>query len=238
MAAPSFFFKDSETGIDGETVIEAILPSSVAVATADRDPCDVMLFPEEQAAIGNVEPVRYREFATARWCARRALAQLDVAPAPIVPGEHGAPTWPVGIVGSMTHCTGYRAAAVAKSLEFRTLGIDTEVHEPIPGAVLRTIARHEELVALKSLRSLDSNVCWDRLLFSAKESVYKAWFPIAKRWLGFEDALISISSNGTFAARLLPADSPFDYFIGKWTAVDGLVSTAVVVDGPRVRQAS
>ena len=45
---------------------------------------------------------------------------------------------------------------------------------------------------------------WDRLLFSTKESVYKAWFPLAERWLGFEDARVTIDRDrGSFAARLL-----------------------------------
>jgi 4'-phosphopantetheinyl transferase EntD len=47
-------------------------------------------------------------------------------------------------------------------------------------------------------------VHWDRLLFSAKESVYKAWFPLAKRWLGFEEAVVTVdASTETFVAQLL-----------------------------------
>ena len=45
---------------------------------------------------------------------------------------------------------------------------------------------------LRRLAHEDSTVAWDRLLFSAKEAVYKAWYPLAERWLGFEDALIAI----------------------------------------------
>ena len=75
---------------------------------------------------------------------------------------------------------------------------------------------------------------WDRLLFSAKESVYKAWFPLAKRWLGFEDADISVSMEGTFDARLLVpgpdiGGTPLTRFTGQWLAGNGLIVTAIAV---------
>jgi 4'-phosphopantetheinyl transferase EntD len=49
-------------------------------------------------------------------------------------------------------------------------------------------------VGLAGLTAADSAVCWDGVLFSAKETVYKAWFPLTHRWLGFEQASITINS--------------------------------------------
>jgi 4'-phosphopantetheinyl transferase EntD len=78
-------------------------------------------------------------------------------------------------------------------------------------------------------------VSWDRLLFSAKESVYKAWFPLARRWLGFDQADITIGAlDGTFTARLLVpgplvAGSALTVLHGRWAADQGLVATAVVI---------
>jgi 4'-phosphopantetheinyl transferase EntD len=68
----------------------------------------------------------------------------------------------------------------------------------------------------------------DRLLFSAKESVYKAWFPLAQRWLGFCDAQIALNADGTFDARLL-VSGPVESFGGRWLARDGLLLTAIAV---------
>ena len=88
---------------------------------------------------------------------------------------------------------------------------------------------------LRDLAAAASGPCWDRLLFSAKESVYKAWFPLTARWLGFPDASISISpADGTFAARLLVSWPPaaglsLPGFTGRWLARDGLIVTAVIV---------
>ncbi|WP_158717200.1 4'-phosphopantetheinyl transferase family protein [Streptomyces sp. NRRL F-4474] len=73
---------------------------------------------------------RRREFATVRRCARQSLAALGIPPMPLLPGERGAPLWPRGTVGSMTHCLGYRAAAAARADEITALGIDAEPHQP------------------------------------------------------------------------------------------------------------
>jgi 4'-phosphopantetheinyl transferase EntD len=78
-------------------------------------------------------------------------------------------------------------------------------------------------------------VPWDRLLFCAKEAVYKAWFPLAGRWLGFEEAAITFAPDaGTFSARLLvpgPAvgGGPLDGFSGRWLARGGLLLAAIAV---------
>jgi 4'-phosphopantetheinyl transferase EntD len=107
-------------------VIERLLPSEVAYVEAFGDLPDVKLFPEEETLIARAVGKRRREFTTARSCARSALAALGVAPMPILPGERGAPQWPPGFVGSITHCAGYRAAAVARSRDVLTIGVDAE----------------------------------------------------------------------------------------------------------------
>ena len=96
-------------------VIEKILCAGVECAEAFADPPGILLFPAEEVLVAKAVESRRHEFATARNCAHRALALLGEAPAPIVRRERGAPQWPAGIVGSITHCAGYRAAAVARA---------------------------------------------------------------------------------------------------------------------------
>ena len=77
-------------------------------------------------------------------------------------------------------------------------------------------------------------VCWDRLLFCAKESVYKAWFPLTQEWLGFDDAEITIDVGGTFTARLLVPGplvngAPLTSLHGRWLAVRGLLVAAIAL---------
>jgi 4'-phosphopantetheinyl transferase EntD len=221
-------------------VIERIVPAEVACAEAFDDPPDAALYPEEEAVISRAVQSRQREFATVRHCARRALRELGIPPAALLPGERGMPRWPPGVVGSMTHCAGYRAAAVARSRDLLTVGIDAEPHDVLPHGVLRYVARDGERAMLAELTTVDGGICWDRVLFCIKETVYKAWFPLARSWLGFEDAAVTIEpvttrpAAGDFSARLqvagpVIAGEPLTGFGGRWLVEDGLVVAGIAV---------
>ena len=216
-------------------MIEEILPPGVVAVDTREEWLDIELFPQERAALGQAVEKRRREFITARACARRALEQLGLPPAPIATGERGQPLWPAGVVGSITHCAGYRACALARAGELAGLGIDAEPNEPLPAGVLGEIARAEERPLLAELRRADPAVHWDRLLFSAKEAVYKVWFPIAGCWLGFEDALLTLDPAArSFQARLLkPWPEVGARFLpileGRWLVQEGLVLTAIAL---------
>ncbi|MEU8134754.1 4'-phosphopantetheinyl transferase superfamily protein [Streptodolium elevatio] len=203
------------------------------------DPPGTELFPEEEAHIDRAVDKRRREFTTVRRCARLALGRLGFAPAPLLPGLRGAPGWPEGVVGSMTHCAGYRAAAVATGAKVLTIGIDAEPAEPLPaGGVLHSVTSELERARLAEYAAAHPEIAWDRLLFSAKEAVYKAWFPLTRRWLGFEEADVAFDpEGGTFTARLLVADRPVDGFTGRWAVAKGIAVTAIAVpaDGSAAR---
>jgi 4'-phosphopantetheinyl transferase EntD len=218
-------------------VIDEILPAAAASAEAFEDTVDEPPFPEEEAIVARAVDSRRRAFATGRACARRALADLGLPPLAIPRDEESrAPLWPAGVVGAITHCEGYGAAAVAWSRELRGVGIDAEPDGPLPDGVLPRVASTEERTLLESLASAEPAVSWDRLLFSAKESTYKAWFPLARRWLGFEDAVVTIDpAGGTFTSRVLvpgplvSGGRELTGFEGRWLAREGLVLTAVAV---------
>jgi 4'-phosphopantetheinyl transferase EntD len=215
-------------------MIEELLPDAVVTAEAFVDPPDPALFPEEEALIVRAVDKRRREFSTARVLARSALATLGFPPAPILRGERGAPVWPAGVVGSLTHTTGYRCAAVALDRHVHSIGIDAEEDAPVPDGVLDAVSDDDERRALALLAVERPDVHWDRLLFSAKESVYKAWFPLTRRWLGFEEATVAPRPDGTFTARLLVpgpvvAGHEISGFDGRWLARDGLLLTAIVL---------
>jgi len=216
-------------------VIEEILPPGVAAAEAFGDTAPALLFPAEEAAIARAVAKRRSEFATGRACARAALAKLGLPPVPIVPGPRGAPQWPPGVTGSITHCAGYRASAVARLADVASLGLDAEPNAPLPDGVLERIAVAQERAWLPELAAAVPGVSWDRLLFCAKESVYKAWFPLTGRWLGFEQAAVTVEPQSrTFTARLLEPAEACDGrrlagFDGRWLVRDGLVLTAITV---------
>jgi 4'-phosphopantetheinyl transferase EntD len=218
-------------------VIEELVPPAVAVAESFGDIPGARLFPEEEAVVARSVDKRRREFTTARACARTALDRLGLPAAAIGRGERGAPCWPPGVVGSITHCDGYRAAALARGDDVVTIGVDAEPNEPIPPEVLELVADDAERAWVTELRAAAPQVSWDRLLFCAKEAVYKAWFPLTWRWLDFSEASVTVDATaGTFAARLLvsatrPDGQPLTGFTGRWLARDGLVLTAIVLPG-------
>nr|ASV46994.1 4'-phosphopantetheinyl transferase [uncultured bacterium] len=220
-------------------MIERLLPAAMAWSESFGDE-DCTLFPEEEAVITRAVAKRRREFTTARWCARQALSALGVPAVPIVPGGRGAPRWPPDLVGSITHCAGYRAAVAARASAITTVGIDAEPHAPVPPGVYDSVSRPEERELLSERARTVPEICWDRLLFSAKESVYKAWYPLAQRWLDFDEARISFALTGegcgTFHAELLvpgpavPGHGVLSAFTGRWQVDRGLVVTAVALE--------
>ncbi len=219
-------------------MIEEILPDSVIAVEARHDPTDAVLFAVEEAAVERAVEKRRREFTTGRVCAHKALERMGLLATPIPTGERGEPQWPAGIVGSITHCDGYRACALARSTAMVTLGIDAERNAPLPDGLLPDIARADELPRLRELQGEMPEIHWDRLLFSAKESVYKAWFPLARRWLGIEDAVVALDPGTcTFSDSLLVpgpllADGSLTGFAGRWLVRDGLVLTSIAVSAP------
>ncbi|MEY9969382.1 4'-phosphopantetheinyl transferase EntD [Streptacidiphilus sp. MAP12-16] len=215
-------------------MIERILPGAVVSVETTAETEDIELFPEELEYIRTSAPRRQGEFRAVRACARRALATLGLPPAPFLPGRRGEPRWPESVVGSMTHCIGYRAAALAPAAEVLTIGIDAEPNLPLPEGVLEAIGLAEEMPQLRALTRSDPTVCADRLLFSAKESVYKAWFPLTGLMLDFSEASLTLGPDGTFTARLLVpgpvvAGRRLPGFDGRWLAEDGFVATAITV---------
>ncbi|GGT60408.1 4'-phosphopantetheinyl transferase family protein [Streptomyces purpureus] len=215
------------------TLLTRLLPPAALSAEEFGDIPDAWLFPEEAAVLSRAVERRRKEFATVRHCARVALTVLGRPAGPMVPGERGAPTWPEGVVGSMTHCDGYRAAAVSRRTDVAALGIDAEPHAPLPPGLLARIASPAERNHLATLRHARPALHWDRVFFSAKESVYKAWFPLAGTWLDFREAEVTLDPHRlTFRARLLktghdPEGRPLQVFHGRWQVSRRLVVTAV-----------
>jgi 4'-phosphopantetheinyl transferase EntD len=214
-------------------VIADLLPAEVAAEDIlGFDPAAELL-PEEQSLVAKAVQKRRLEVTNVRTAARRALARLGVPAVPILHGKKGEPLWPAGIVGSLTHTGGYCAAAVADAGKIRSLGIDAEEHDRLPDGVLDVVSLPEERVMLQRL---GTGRHWDRLLFSAKESVYKAWFPLTGRWLGFEDARITIDpDNAGFTVRILIDGTvtddgpPLTGFTGRYLVREGYVLTAITV---------
>lgn len=216
-----------------------LVPVSVHVEQTVHDFPEECLFPAEAQQIRDAVPARRQEFTAVRVCARRALARVGCAASPLLNGVHREPLWPAGVRGSLTHCPGYRAAAVARATDIAALGIDAEVHQPLPDEIRDDVMLPEEQFAINDLRSRIPGIAWDRLSFSAKESVFKAWFPTARRWAEFNECQISFDAEErSFTAHLLTdplymSGRPVTVIGGRWAVSDTHVVTAVCVRYPR-----
>ena len=196
-------------------IIEELVPGAACAELFGDAPESAML-PAEAAVVAGAVVERRREFGSVRHCARNALRRLGVPAAAILPDADGAPRWPAGLVGSMTHCGGYRAAVVARAGALRGVGIDAEPHAALP----------EEMRDLVLADDVDAgaDAHWDRVVFCVKEAVYKAWFPLTRRWLDFADVATAVRPDGTFDARV--GDERFK---GRWLVDRGLVVAATGV---------
>jgi 4'-phosphopantetheinyl transferase EntD len=219
-------------------MLELILPAGVESEERFGEATGEILLPEEEKIIAQAVEPRRREYAAVRSCARACLGRLGYEPVPILPGIGGAPSWPAGALGSMTHCAGYAAAAVAPFSQISAIGIDAEPDAPLPDDVLDLIATPAERDRLHATRPETEGPNWDRLLFSAKEAVYKAWFPLVGEWLDHQEAEISFDpQERSFTAQLLRDGLIIDRrqihrLHGRWVRRHGILATAVVLGRP------
>lgn len=225
-----------------QLLVSSVLPAreteDLAYSETYSDSPDLAPLPEEEPLIAKSVAKRRNEFITVRHCARIALGQLGLPPVPILKGDKGEPCWPDGVVGSLTHCTGYRGAVVGRSAAVRSVGIDAEPHDTLPHGVLDAVSLPQERSEIPL--AMPAGLHWDRILFCAKEATYKAWFPLTKRWLGFEDAHITFTVDGPgaavggFVSRILIdpealTGPPLTALSGRWSVERGLVLTAIVL---------
>jgi 4'-phosphopantetheinyl transferase EntD len=213
-----------------------ILPVHVESEERFAEASGGCLLPEEEKFIAHAVPARRHDYAAVRSCARACLGRMGYAPVPILTGVGGAPTWPAGVQGSMTHCPGYAAAAVGSVPRITAIGIDAEPDAPLPDGVLDLVATPAERDRLAGIQPNPDSPHWDRLLFSAKEAVYKAWFPLVGEWLDHQEAEIGFDPhNGTFAALLsrdglIARGRQVRRVHGRWARKQGILVTAVVLD--------
>ena len=198
------------------------------VETEEVDPHSVGggLLPAERDAIEGAAQTRVEQFTAGRVCSRIALGRLGVAATtPIERGEDRAPVWPSGFIGSISHTDTWCAAAVARTDTLRAIGIDLESATPLKEALWRRVCTKAER---ERLRELPDSGLMGKILFSAKESVYKCQYPITTQFLGFHAVEVEIgdgSFNAIFqqeAGRFKPGDE----MVGRFLVEDGLVATA------------
>lgn len=177
-------------------------------------------------------PARVASFVAGRYCAREALARAlaavferaggpsdptsgTPAPVPVPVADRtlsslasGAPSWPEGFVGSITHTPDRALAVAASDRQLRAIGIDCE--RIMDAATADDIVDHivpelDTLLAGAGLADSLSRATVISLAFSAKESLYKALHPLVHEFFDFTDVCAERldMTSSTLELRLL-----------------------------------
>ena len=152
------------------------------------------LFPEEAAYAASVVQTRALQFATGRHVARAALRRIGVAACEI-PRNGRLPVWPPSAVGSIAHTESLAAAIVGPATGHDGLGIDIEGRTAVSPEVAERVLSPAERAWLPAPE-------WRTMVFSGKEAIYKAVYPLTGEFLGFRDVELDIDAGaGEFRAR-------------------------------------
>lgn len=185
-----------------------------ALARVGTQARETPLFDDERDHLTTAGAKRRREFTSVLAYAASALASLNMARESMTPDQNGRSPWPTGFIGSMSHSHGCYAVITGPGAPGRTVGIDCEPNLPLPASVREVALSHHEDERVCALAGSEESISWDRLILSAKESIYKAWHPIYGTCLGFEEVEVAPQLDGTFsvspAAHLAASESaPF-----------------------------
>jgi 4'-phosphopantetheinyl transferase EntD len=185
------------------TLASRLFPKAVSTAETTVFPTGQGLHPEERLQVRGAVTQRVREFAAGRACARAALAQLGFPSVTLLSRDDRLPIWPAGITGSITHTLNYCAAAIVPTSVARSIGLDAEPNEPLDSELISYVCSPEELSWLRHNAPEEEHGRLARLVFSAKEAVFKSQFPITYRYLEFSEVQVTLDlDSARFDARV------------------------------------
>ncbi len=171
-----------------------LLPSTILLAEmspTDADPAH--LLPEEALCVQRAVEKRQREFAAGRMLAREVFARMPHKVAfdakPLLNDSDRVPIWPSDVVGSITHCHSLCAVAATLAAHSAGIGLDVEPAQSMKDELVSHIVRTAEYACLDVLPN-EVRALGPILVFSMKEAIYKAIYPIRRRFLDFQDVEI------------------------------------------------
>ena len=197
---------------------------------------DFLLLPEEVEFLATLGSSKRRsEFSLGRYCARMALSKFKLESEPILRyPDTREPCWPESVIGSITHTEGLAAAAVGLDKDISGVGIDIEnlsryVNSDIRSHVcVETERKHlESLSPEQASRDL-------RIIFSAKESIFKCLFPISRTYLYFQDATVTINEKNSDFSFILSKEcvgitpEGFQHY-GKYSIEENMLLTSIYI---------
>ncbi|TPL86073.1 4'-phosphopantetheinyl transferase superfamily protein [Mesorhizobium sp. B2-3-12] len=187
-AGPSF--PDLPEEIALARAVAAMAPAGVRTGCRlIREGDEAYLLPAEAGSIPARQPAMRRASGAARLLAHRLLADAGFDGFALLRTPSGAPAWPDGITGSLAHDDDMAVVAVAPVGHIVSLGIDVEPALPLPDEISALVAMPADRTGTAD-RQLAG-----RILFAAKEAVYKAAYPLDRQVLGYEDIAVNLETG-------------------------------------------
>lgn len=221
-----------------------LFPPFVAQYTLTFDPADeaplAAQFPGIALPVSLAQAARKRQadFLAGRFCAVAAMKVCapDRAGVPVAVGPNREPVWPERVIGSITHTASIASAAVARSADARSIGLDVEriMTDEDALKVRDHIAAGDEVSAIVDATGWPVGTAITAV-FSAKETIFKALYPEVRRYFDFRDAYVDTldTREGTFRAHLMKGLTPSlpqgHVVSGRFVLETNLVWTAIVL---------
>ena len=205
-----------------ERALAGLFPAGVAVAAVRIGEAGLEPLPSEERAVAGAVPARRAEFAAGRAAARLALGRLGYPRVAIPAGADRAPVWPRGVAGSISHAAGWAVAVVR---EGGPLGVDVEGAEAVMPDLWPVVCDGAELSALPEVDRAHAVT----RVFSAKEAVFKAQYPLTGAVIGFDAVAVALDGDG-FTARFRRPAGLFGAghrMAGRFARVGGVIVSGV-----------
>lgn len=213
-----------------DTLFDGLFDESVIVTAAPLDATAAALHEEEALLVERAASGRRREFATGRRLSRRLLARLGEPTGPLLRDEDRVPLWPDGVVASISHCRDLCVVAMGRADRYRGIGVDVEPDEPVSEDIERRICTAAERgwIASRAASGLAPGRA-GKLVFSAKEAVYKAFYPSVREFWGFQDVELALDPESERFVAALPPGAGLDRVGGRIGLRSRWLIAAVVV---------
>lgn len=221
-------------------MLESFFKPPVYFKVAEPWMWETPVSPAEEQLIERAVDKRKREFRAGRNASHALFNQLGIQHQDLLKGKQREPAWPQGWAGSISHTQGICMVVLASTQHVSSIGLDVELATPLNPELKELICRPEELIQINTLRTqMGTAYAYEKLIFSAKESVHKTYFPLNYHTLDFLDARIEIDwGNQTFQAFILnPEPQPnvkIDSLHGSFLFHEDWIVTTIVHQAPDV----
>lgn len=216
-----------------------IIPEGVLWKVAEDWMWNTPVCDAEEALVTKAVDKRKREFRAGRHCAHALFDEAGISCSALLKGKQREPNWPDGWVGSISHSNGLCVVAIAPKTAYLSIGLDVEQATPLGEDIINLICSPSEQDQITRLQLTAgqklASIPLSKVIFSAKESVHKTYFPLNYHTLDFLDARIDLLHDDfRFEATITKPEPnprhPLQRLHGRFCMKESFVATFIALD--------